>query len=219
MRGLLDFKSINANSTYSKLTLCNIRGHRTNSKGRNRADPTTEPAADISGDWPDQSPGNIMRTLKFPKDDSHEFFRIVRSRAQDYLNDSGQSRYGGWRLLLKGALLGAATVGFYLMALLGGMSVAATLLCAVLFGVSSLLFAMSIGREAAHGTIAPGKLINRVIHFLAFAPLGVNAELWKLRHVKSHHVSPNVHDYDVYSADNGFVRLSPQRNHHWFHQL
>jgi linoleoyl-CoA desaturase len=89
---------------------------------------------------------------------------------------------------------------FYLLALFGDMSVTATLLCAGLFGVSSLLFAMNIGHEAAYGTMARGKLINRVIHFLASAPLGIDAELWKLRHVKSHHFSPNMRDYEVDSA-------------------
>ncbi len=80
------------------------------------------------------------------------------------------------------------------------MSVVETLLCVVLFGVSSLLFAMNIGHQAAHGTMARGKLINRVIHFLAFAPLGIDAELWKLRHVKSHHFSSNMRNYEVDSA-------------------
>ena len=187
-----------------------------------RVDATEGPAEDMSGDR-SASPQRTahrasVRTLKFPKDDSDPFFRAATQRVRRYLHESGQSRYGGWRLMLKGGLIGAAVVGFYLQALLGDTSVAVTLLFAILFGVSALLFAINIGHEAAHDTIVPGKLINRVIQFLAFAPVGADAELWKLRHVKSHHISPNVRDFDVDSAENGIVRLSPYQKHHWFNR-
>jgi len=161
---------------------------------------------------------NLVRPLKFSKDESDAFFLAVKKRVYAHLRDRGESRFGGWRIFLKGGVFGLAAIGCYLLALFGGMSGAATLLFAVLSGLASLFFAINIGHDAAHETAARGKLLNGVIQFLAFAPIGADAGLWKLRHVKSHHVSPNVRDFDVDAAENGVVRLSPGQKLRWFNR-
>jgi linoleoyl-CoA desaturase len=93
-----------------------------------------------------------------------------------------------------------------------------TLLSATLFGLSALLFAISIGHEAAHETASKHRFVNRILQFIAFGPLGADAKLWRLRHVRSHHVSPNVSGYDVDVGENGVVRLSPDQKLHWYNR-
>jgi linoleoyl-CoA desaturase len=51
--------------------------------------------------------------------------------------------------------------------------------------------------------------VNRAVHELVFALMGVSGYLWQMRHVGSHHVFPNVPGCDADIDDNGIVRLAP----------
>ena len=156
--------------------------------------------------------------LTFGRDGSGAFYRDARAAVRSFLATSGRGRHGGWRLMLKGAGLAGLAAGFYAAALSDAVSTAVTLGCAVLFGLCALLFAISIGHEAAHETALRSRRANRILQFLAFAPLGADATLWRLRHTRSHHVSPNVSGYDVDVGENGVVRLSPDQKRHWYNR-
>lgn len=156
--------------------------------------------------------------LRFHRDRSNAFYRAARARFRDYLAETGRSRFGGARLAAKGVVLGALAVGFYAATLAEPGPTWVTLLTAVAFGLCALLFGISIGHEAAHETASRRRWVNRALQFVAFAPLGADATLWRLRHVKSHHVSPNVSGYDVDVGENGVVRLSPHQKLHWYNR-
>ena len=47
---------------------------------------------------------------------------------------------------------------------------------------------------------------------------GVNATLWKKRHISSHHIFPNVDGCDADIDDNPFIRLSEGHGHKSFHK-
>lgn len=164
------------------------------------------------------APPDGRMNIHFRRDQSNAFYRSVRHKCRTYLRETGQNRYGGWRLAGKGIVLAAAGVTFYALAVSGRFATVPTLIFACLFGLSSLLFAVNIGHEAAHETAVRSRLGNRILQFIAFAPLGADATLWRLRHVRSHHVSPNVSGYDVDVGENGFVRLSPQQRWHWYNR-
>jgi linoleoyl-CoA desaturase len=57
------------------------------------------------------------------------------------------------------------------------------------------------------------------VQTLIFTILGANAYLWQLRHVKSHHVFPNVNGCDIDIDDTNFMRLSPNQGRHWHHRF
>ena len=167
---------------------------------------------------PGPPPPSAPGCLKFRRDRSNAFYRAVRARFRDYLKQTRRSRYGGARLAAKGIVLGTLTIGFYAATLAEPGPAWMTLATALLFGLCALLFGISIGHEAAHETAVRSRRLNRVLQFLAFAPLGADAALWRLRHVKSHHVSPNVSGYDVDVGENGVVRLSPHQKLHWYNR-
>ena len=168
---------------------------------------------------PPTSKGNVVvQRLHFTRDGSEHFYRAVKRRVSEYMTSHGLTRYGGLRLATKAVIFGATSLGFYILTVAGGLPDAQALLTAILFGLSALFFAINIGHEAAHDTLSQNRTVNRVVQFLAFAPIGADAPLWRLRHVKSHHVSPNVEGFDVDAAENGFVRLSPLQKLHWYNR-
>ncbi len=79
---------------------------------------------------------------------------------------------------------------------------------ALVFEVSGLLFGFSIGHEASHRLLSKRMGINRIFHFLSFLSVGVDPTLWGLRHIKSHHIYPNVEGSDIDIDKNPLLRLS-----------
>jgi linoleoyl-CoA desaturase len=156
--------------------------------------------------------------LRFAKDDSDEFYKQLKKRVAKHLRDRGVSRFGGRAIVIKGFVLSLIALSFYLITLLGGLPTPLTLLSAIVFGVFALLIALNIGHDAAHGAIAPGRKLNDTIQLLAFSLVGADSYMWQLRHVKSHHISPNVRNHDVDVGENGLIRLSPSQRHRWFYR-
>lgn len=79
----------------------------------------------------------------------------------------------------------------------------------MLFQIAGLLFGFSIGHEASHRIISRTNWINHVFHFFSFLTVGVDPRLWGLRHIKSHHIYPNVEGSDIDIDKNPLLRLSP----------
>ncbi|MFK8101349.1 MAG: fatty acid desaturase, partial [Saprospiraceae bacterium] len=91
-----------------------------------------------------------------------------------------------------------------------------------LFGLSGILLAFNASHDAVHHTLFRNKTLNEILHYLIFNLQGVNATLWKNRHLASHHIFPNVAGCDADIDDNPFIRLSdthPQKKLHRFQHL
>lgn len=85
-------------------------------------------------------------------------------------------------------------------------------------GLTGVLLGLNVSHDAAHGSFFRSKLWNEILYYLSFSLLGVNAYLWQLRHVKSHHLFPNVDECDADIDDNPLIRLSPQKPWRPYHQ-
>lgn len=89
----------------------------------------------------------------------------------------------------------------------------------LLFGLSGILLAFNSSHDAVHDTLFKNKKLNKVVHYLIFNLQGVNATLWKTRHISSHHIFPNVDGCDADIDNNPFIRLSKTHNRKWFHSF
>lgn len=89
----------------------------------------------------------------------------------------------------------------------------------VLFGISGILLAFNASHDAVHDTLFTKKAHNRIAHYLIFNLQGVNATLWKKRHISSHHIFPNVDGCDADIDDNPFIRLSRIHKFKWNHKF
>ncbi|HKU94701.1 MAG TPA: acyl-CoA desaturase [Vineibacter sp.] len=92
------------------------------------------------------------------------------------------------------------------------------LLLANVFGAAALLLAINVAHDAAHDALTPHRRLNRIVQTVIFTLLGANAYLWRLRHVKSHHVFPNVNGCDMDIDENPFLRLSPNHRRRRYHR-
>ena len=72
-----------------------------------------------------------------------------------------------------------------------------------------LLLALSLGHDGAHAALARQRWVNNVALYGTFMLIGADPYLWRMRHVRSHHVFPNVNGCDIDIDNNLFLRLSP----------
>lgn len=92
----------------------------------------------------------------------------------------------------------------------------------VLLGLSGILLAFNCAHDAVHDTFSNNKRLNKALFYVVFNLQGVNAALWRKRHIASHHIFPNVDGCDADMDNNPFIRLSatqPLRAHHRYQHL
>lgn len=92
------------------------------------------------------------------------------------------------------------------------------ILCFVLYGFITLLFAFNFSHDFSHNTIFKSKKLNNLCFIFIYTVVGAHAEAWKLRHVNSHHYAPNVKDYDSDLKITKLIRVIPESEHHWYHK-
>ena len=160
--------------------------------------------------------------MKFRNGQDKGFHIAVRARAGAYFESRGIRPGGDWRVLVKGLLLVAVTVGLYALILSNRVSGGPLLALAALFGVSCILVSFNIAHDAAHDALTSSRWLNRVIYFATFLLNGTSPYLWRRRHVGSHHTFPNVQGGDADMDDNPFLRVtasSPHRRHFRYQHL
>ncbi|BDD05497.1 fatty acid desaturase family protein [Aureibacter tunicatorum] len=87
-----------------------------------------------------------------------------------------------------------------------------------IFGFSGILLAFNSSHDAVHNTLFKSERLNSIAHYLIFNLQGVNATLWKKRHISSHHIFPNVDGCDADIDNNPFIRLSKTHERKWNHK-
>ena len=114
------------------------------------------------------------------------------------------------------------SLGSYSAILLLPLSPGAALIAMTLGYTSSSVLAISFGHQALHGALFSSARFSKQLGLLSFIPLGLDGELWRIRHLRDHHPKPNTkgHDEDL---DNALIfRLAPyteRRRYHRFQHL
>jgi linoleoyl-CoA desaturase len=164
----------------------------------------------------------MVSSMKFRQSQDRKFQRLIRAKVAAYFEANGLSRYGNRLVALKAVLYLSVTLALYLLVISNRLSGLPLLLTAVLFGVTGILTAFNLAHDAAHNALTPSRRLNALVYFLTFNLQGANAHLWKLRHIGSHHVFPNVEGGDADMDDNGLLRMSastPWRRHYHYQHL
>jgi len=79
----------------------------------------------------------------------------------------------------------------------------------ILIGASGTFLAFNSAHDACHGAFGKKKWLNSLIYHFIFNMQGISARLWKIRHLDSHHLFPNVDGCDADIDDNPLIRFSP----------
>lgn len=157
--------------------------------------------------------------IRFARRDGAAFYRDVKRRAEARLAALGRTRFADGRVAAKAALFLTLGAGAYAAILMQAAPPLGLLGLAFVFGLSCLFLGLSVAHDAAHDALTPNKRLNRALLFASFSLLGVDARLWRMRHVRSHHVFPNVNGCDADIDHNGVLRISPHQPRRWFHRF
>ena len=126
-------------------------------------------------------------------------------------------------VVVKCILFGSIAVGCYTIVMLQPFSSGWLLIpFALLYAVGTLLLAINVAHDAVHDAITPNKRLNHWLYVASFTLIGIDGNLWQLRHNKAHHIIPNVDGADSAVTRNPLIRLSPHQPplfHHRFQHL
>lgn len=136
---------------------------------------------------------------------------------QGYFADTGLSQDGGARIAVKAGIIGVWLVGSYLLALLGGLSLPALLLCAVSVGLACAGVGFCIMHDGNHGAFSSSRRVNTAMGYTVDL-LGGSSYVWRHKHNVMHHTYPNVVGTDD-DINVGFLgRMAPDQPHLSFHK-
>ena len=80
------------------------------------------------------------------------------------------------------------------------------------------VLAISAGHQAFHGSLLAHARRSKRLGIAIFIPLGVDGELWRLRHLRDHHPKPNSEGHDADLDNPLFFRLAPYTEHRRYHR-
>ncbi len=159
--------------------------------------------------------------LRFAQKDQGAFYREARAAVAAYLAAGPRKATAPPGVWLKAALLTAIAAAGYAALLAEGPAVAFRVTGYVVFGIASVLLAVNVGHEAAHGALSRRRWVNVLANRLTFMLVGVDGRMWSKRHLGSHHVYPNIVGCDADIDADYLLRLSPhhrrRRCHRWQH--
>jgi linoleoyl-CoA desaturase len=139
-------------------------------------------------------------------------------QVETYLKQSGQTRYGGRRIVVKALSLLAFHLLLY--ALLVGQWITgwwAAVGC-VVFALNQIAIGFNVMHDGQHGCFSPKKWVNQAAGY-TMGILGGDSFIWKFRHLDMHHAFTNIHgadgDIDYYP----FMRLTKKQPLLWWHRF
>ncbi len=81
-----------------------------------------------------------------------------------------------------------------------------------LMGFFTVPLILNIGHEAVHNAFSKNVRLN-LFCAQVFNLVGASGHIWRERHVKSHHVLPNIYGHDSDIAQNKLARIAPATPH------
>ena len=81
-----------------------------------------------------------------------------------------------------------------------------------LMGFFTVPLILNIGHEAVHNAFSKNVRLN-LFCAQVFNLVGASGHIWRERHVKSHHVLPNIYGHDSDIAQNKLTRIAPATPH------
>lgn len=152
--------------------------------------------------------------IHFDPVSANSFFVALKAKVDDHLKDKHPD--GGLFVAGKAAFYLALAATLYALLLTGSFSGPVSLALGVGAGVATILMAINAGHDGAHNAVSRYRWLNKATLNVSFTLVGVDPDLWQLRHTKSHHIFPNVNGCDIDIDSNAFLRLSPNHPRRWY---
>lgn len=159
-----------------------------------------------------------ITAVKFPRNKSKEFNKVLRERVRDYFRSNNISTHFNAQMVIKTIfMLSLWFVPYFLMVFGVVTNVWGILGMWVLMGLGMAGLGFSVMHDANHGAYSNNQSINKLIGYVLNI-LGGNAASWRIQHNVLHHSYTNIDDMDEDIAPGKILRLSPHQEQKKYHQ-
>jgi linoleoyl-CoA desaturase len=138
------------------------------------------------------------------------YAKALRARGAEVVAASPAGRYADRDQWLRGFTALGAVGATYAAILLLPPSIGSYAL-AVVAGVLTYIAQATFCHDASHHSLSRSRRLNDVAVSAGFAITGVSGALWARRHIRTHHMFPNVTGTDIDADSTSMVRLTPHR--------
>jgi linoleoyl-CoA desaturase len=143
--------------------------------------------------------------------------QVLRARGLAALARDPVGRYADTEQWVRSGVAVVGFVGLYALILVlppGGVSFA----LAGLAGVFAYVVIATLCHDASHHSLSRSRSVNQAVVFAGFALAGISGALWARRHLRTHHMFPNVAGTDIDADSTSLVRLTPHVRWRWWHR-
>jgi linoleoyl-CoA desaturase len=146
------------------------------------------------------------------------FQHEVQSRVEARLAALDRSRYGGWRIYLKTALLLLWSGASYLALVTWARSGWQAVPLAVSLGLALAAIGFNIGHDGNHGSFSTSRFVNRAMGWMLDL-LGGSSYIWRWKHNVFHHSYTNIEGLDDDIDLGALCRMSRHQPHLPYHRF
>ena len=148
---------------------------------------------------------------------SRSFHQELKTRINQYFEESGKPMTGGTTLLLKGVLLVSIMAVMYVHLVFFTPPVLWALLECVALGCVIAAIGFNVMHDGAHGSFSDHPWVNRTAAY-TLGVLGGSPYMWNSKHNLIHHTYTNIEGHDDDINIQPWMRMSPEQPGHPMHR-
>lgn len=165
---------------------------------------------------------HAQKAIRYTGDRGKDFHRALNARIEKYLKARGFTRHANFEMWAKAFFFIGSYMITWALLTFCEMSAMQGILLALLLGFLGTGIALNVGHDASHSNFSRYTFVNDALYWISMSSLGISAYLWKIGHLKSHHVASNVPPYDAGVDVNPIIRyttLTPWKPFHRYQHL
>jgi len=156
--------------------------------------------------------------IRFTQDPRDQFYDVVKEKVDRYFKENNLSRHATAGMVVKVITIFLVLVASYAIIISNRFSAWQMLPFAILIPVCSTMLIYNLAHDAVHNTFSKHRWVNNWLFTLCFGLIGDNGNLWKLRHVQSHHNYVNMPDLDIDIEVISLLRFSEKWEYKKYHK-
>lgn len=147
------------------------------------------------------------------------FRKELNKRVDAYFKSENINTRDNAAMYLKSTILLGLVVSAWIFTLFSPDVIWMKILGCILMGMGFAGVGFSVGHDANHGGYSSRKWVNNAFGLTYDFIIGLSSYLWRYRHNFLHHTYTNILGHDVEIDGDGLVRMSPGREHKWYHRF
>jgi linoleoyl-CoA desaturase len=149
---------------------------------------------------------------------TRSFHTELRTRINQYFDESGKRMTGDFRIVLKAVILISAMVALYTHLVFFTPAIGWALAECVLLGCVISAIGFNVMHDGAHGSFSNYPWLNTVASF-TLNVLGGSSYMWNAKHNLIHHTYTNIDGHDDDIDIRPFMRMTPEQPRYRLHRF